>query len=438
MNSLIPVATAPAMSEAVFAFTLILLLIAPLAIAGVALINVGLGRSRSAAQAMLGNLAIVAVAVVVFALLGTIIAGEAAAPGHAIHLAGKAWRWMGSGRFLFGAVAAAPDGSFHSGPLATLFELLAVALTALIPWGTGADRFRLAAGCVCAVVLAGLVFPFVACWTWGGGWLAQLGANFGLGAGFLDVGGAATIHVVGGLSALSVVWIAGPRKGKFPKEGFSMAMPGHNAVYVLFGCLLSLVGWLAWNAAGALLWRQAPLGALPTIAINTVLCASAAILATLTVTRFRFGKPDASMCANGWLAGLVASSASAALVTPAESLIVGLVAGVATPLLVELLELALSIDDPSGAISGHAVAGLWGLFAAGLFAAQPGQLLAQLVGIGTLLGLVLPVVYLLLTMINRVVPFRVDPDGERIGMDLHELGGGAYPEFVIHRDDSYR
>jgi Amt family ammonium transporter len=428
MNSLIPVAPAPAMSEAVFAFTLILLLIAPLAIAGVALINAGLGRSRSAAQAMLGNVAIVAVAVVVFALLGAMIAGEAAAPGHAIHLAGR----------LLAGAAAAPGGSFHSGQLATLFEFLAVALTAIIPWGTGADRFRLAAGCVCAAVLAGLVFPFFACWTWGGGWLEQLGANFGLGAGFLDLGGAASIHAVGGLGALAVVWIAGPRKGKFPKEGFSMAMPAHNAVYVLFGCLLSLVGWLAWNAAGAVLWRQAPLGELPMTAINTVLCASAAILATLAVTRFRFGKPDASMCANGWLAGLVASSATAGLVTPAESLLVGLVAGVATPLLVELLELALSIDDPSGAIGAHAVAGLWGLLAAGLFAAQTGQLLAQLVGIGTLLGVVLPVVYLLFAMINRVVPFRVDPDGERVGMDLHELGGGAYPEFVIHRDDSYR
>jgi len=105
---------------------------------------------------------------------------------------------------------------------------------------------------------------------------------------------------------------------------------------------------------------------------------------------------------------------------------------------VELLELALSIDDPSGAISVHAVAALWGLFAAGLFAHRPGQLLAQIVGIATLLGLVLPLVYLLFALLNRVVAFRVDPDGERLGMDLHELGGGAYPEFVIHRDESYR
>ena len=118
--------------------------------------------------------------------------------------------------------------------------------------------------------------------------------------------------------------------------------------------------------------------------------------------------------------------------------VLAVIAGIATPLLVEVLELALSIDDPSGAISVHGVAGLWGLLAAGLFAPQSGQLTAQLVGIATLLGLVLPGVYLVFALLNRVVPFRVDPDGERIGMDLHELGGGAYPEFVIHRDESYR
>jgi Amt family ammonium transporter len=89
-------------------------------------------------------------------------------------------------------------------------------------------------------------------------------------------------------------------------------------------------------------------------------------------------------------------------------------------------------------VTVHAAGGVWGLFAAGLFAPQEGQLVAQLVGIAALLGLALPLLYLLFWLLNRVVPFRVDQDGERIGLDLHELGGGAYPEFVIHRDESYR
>jgi Amt family ammonium transporter len=418
-------------TDAAFALCLALLLLAPLAIAGVALINTGLGRCRSAAQALLGNLAIVAVTAIAFALVGATWIGGA---GHVIQLAGKPWNWLGTGPFLLGGLSAAPA---HA-QLALLFEFLAVALAALIPWGSGADRLRLTAGCALAAVLAATVFPMLAHWVWGGGWLSQLGVNFSLGAGFLDGGGAATVQVLGGVSALAVVWIAGPRKGKFPKEGLSTALPGHNAVYVLFGCLLALVGWLGWNVAGALLWLHAPLSALPVTAINTLLSASGALVATFAVTRFRFGKPDASLCANGWLAGLVASSACAGVVTPGESLFVGIVAGIATPLLVELLELALSIDDPSGAITVHAVGGLWGLLAAGIFAAQPGQLVAQLIGISALLGLVLPLVYLIFWLHNRVVPFRVDADGERIGMDLHELGGGAYPEFVIHRDESYR
>ena len=429
MNPTIPI-TDP-ITDAAFALCLALLLLAPLAIAGVALINTGLGRCRSAAQALLGNLAIVAVTAIAFALVGATWIGGA---GHVIQLAGKPWNWLGTGPFLLGGLGAAPA---HT-QLALLFEFLAVALAALIPWGSGADRLRLTAGCALAAVLAAIVFPLLSHWVWGGGWLSQLGVNFSLGAGFLDGGGAATVQVLGGVSALAVVWIAGPRKGKFPKEGLSTALPGHNAVYVLFGCLLALVGWLAWNVAGALLWLHAPLSALPVTAINTLLSAAGALVATFAVTRFRFGKPDASLCANGWLAGLVASSACAGIVTPGESLFVGIVAGIATPLLVELLELALSIDDPSGAITVHAVGGLWGLLAAGIFAAQSGQLVAQLVGIATLLGLVLPLVYLLFWLLNRVVPFRVDADGERIGMDLHELGGGAYPEFVIHRDESYR
>ncbi|MDR3775009.1 MAG: hypothetical protein P4L26_16765 [Terracidiphilus sp.] len=430
----LPSAMPPALSEAAFALVLVLLLVSPLALAGVALVNTGLGRSRSAAQSLLGNLAIVAVALIAFALVGATFAGTTGGAGHSFHLAGKAWNWLGAGPLFLGGLGSAPAQA----QLGLLFQFLAVAFAALIPWGSGADRLRLIAGCAIAALLAALVFPLVAHWAWTGGWLAQLDVNFSLGSGFLDPAGAAAIHVLGGLSALVVVWVAGPRRGKFPQGGIATAMPGHNAVYILFGCLLALAGWLAFNVAGAVLWVRAPLAALPVTAVNTLLSASGAVAATFAVTRIRFGKPDASLCANGWLAGLVASSASAALVSPIQSLMIGLIAGVLTPLLVEVLELATSIDDPSGAIVVHGAGGLWGLIAAGALAPLPGQFLAQLVAIAALLGLALPLVYLLFWLLDRAVPFRVEPDGERIGMDLHELGGGAYPEFVIHRDDSYR
>jgi Amt family ammonium transporter len=416
-------------SSALLAF--VLLLIAPLTIAGVAFLNTGLGRARSAAQALVGSIALAALAAILFVAFGSALA---TGPGLAFHLAGKPWNLFGSGVFFACGLASQPIEA----QLGLLFELFAVALTVLLPWGSGADRLRLAAGACIAALYALVLFPLAAHWSWDTGWMAALGTNFGLGAGFIDPGGSGSIHVLGGFGALAVVWITGPRHGKFPKEGLSTAMPGHNVVYVLFGCLVSLVGWMAWNAAGALLWLHAPLTQLPQTVLNTVLSATAALAVTFTVTNIRFGKPDASLSANGWMAGLVASSASAAVIAPIAALFVGIIAGLVTPLLVELFELALSVDDPSGAIAVHMVAGLWGLLAAGLFSGGPGQLLAQLIGIAVLLGFFLPLVYFLLLGLNRLVPFRADYDSERIGMDLSELGGNAYPEFVMHRDDSYR
>jgi ammonium transporter, Amt family len=416
------------------AVAIALLLVAPLALAGLSLINAGLGRSRSAAHSMLGSLAIATASVLGFALVGAAIAAPALGSGHVFNLSGKPWSWAGTGPWLLSGFATLPARA----QLGTLFEMIAVALAALIPWGSGADRFRIAAGVATAGVLSGLVFPLLAHWEWGGGWLAGLGEHFGLGSGFLDPGGAGAVHVLGGFSALAVIWIAGARRGKFPREGLSTAIPGHNAIYVLLGCLVALVGWLALNLAGALLWMNVDVYALPVVAVNTLTAAAAALFASFTVTRLRFGKPDATLCANGWLAGLVVSSACAVTVTPMQSLFAGLVAGLVSPLLVEVMELALSIDDPSGALSVHAVGGLWGLFVAGVFSHHPGQLIAQLMGIATCVGLVFPAVYLLFKVLDRFVPFRVEADGERIGMDLHELGGGAYPEFVVHRDDSYR
>jgi Amt family ammonium transporter len=429
---MIPLSPMP-FPETSFALTLGFLLIAPLAIAGLALINAGLGRSRSAMQSLLGSLVVISTAMIAFALVGSVIAAGASGD-HVFHLGGRAWNWAGASPwFLSGFGMAGPRSQ-----LAILFELLSVAMVVLIPWGSGADRLRLPAGAVIAAIFGAAVFPLVAHWTWGGGWLMQLGTNFGQGSGLLDGGGAAAIHGLGGISALALVWITGPRKGKFPREGLSTAMPGHNVVYVLFGCLIALVGWLAWNMAGSLLWLNAAPTALAETAVNTLLSAAAALVATFSVTRIRFGKPDASLCANGWLAGLVTSSACAGVVSPLAALFTGLVAGIITPLLVELFELALSIDDPSGAIGVHGAAGLWGLAAAGMFAPQSGQFVAQLIGVSTLLGLMLPLVYLIFWLVNRMLVFRVDPDGERLGMDLHELGGNAYPEFVVHRDESYR
>jgi len=203
---------------------------------------------------------------------------------------------------------------------------------------------------------------------------------------------------------------------------------------------LALVGWTGLNAAGAMIFYSVAPGRVVLVVINTMLAAAAAALAALCVTRFRFGKPDASLTANGWVAGLVASSAGCAFVSPSSAILIGLVAGGVVPYAVELFELKLYVDDPGGSISVHGGAGLWGVLAAGIFAAvAPGmrgpQILAQLVGVATLLGFVLPVAYGANWVLHRVWSQRVDRDGDYQGMDVRELGAGAYPEFVVHSDE---
>ena len=408
-------------------------LLVPLAPAGLALINTGLGRSRSAAHAMLASLGMMAAAALAYSVCGFAFQGFGELPAHAVTIGGKTWNWLGGGKFFLRGMNW--DDSMVM--FAAWFGMLRASFAAVIPLGSSADRWKLTGSLVSAAIVGGITFPIFAHWSWAPGWLAQLGANYGLGNGFLDVGGAGAIQVVGGLTALSVSWIVGPRHGKYATGGMSSAIPGHNVVQVIFGALLALCGWLAVNVAGAILFTGAGAERIPLIGINTLLSASAATLMAAAVTGTRFGKPDASLCANGWVGGLVASSAACAFESPAAAVVTGLVAGALVPLGVEWFELRLRVDDPGGAISVHCLSGLWGLLAAGIFSSRTGdagQLMAQIVGIATLVGFVLPLTYFLHWVLNRFYPQRVAVEGEHQGMDLYELGAGAYPEFYINEE----
>jgi Amt family ammonium transporter len=208
-------------------------------------------------------------------------------------------------------------------------------------------------------------------------------------------------------------------------------------VLALAGCFIAWIGWLGLNSAGAILFIGAEFSSVVLTAVNTTLSAAAAALTAALVTRVRFGRPDASLIVNGWVAGLVASSAGAALLKPAAAILVGMVAGVLVLFAIDVLESRLSIDDPAGAVSVHAVAGIWGLLAVSLLShgGRDGQWLAQLAGIATLLGFVLPLSYGLNWLLDKVYRQRVDAEGELQGMDLYELGAGAYPEFAVHSDE---
>jgi Amt family ammonium transporter len=323
-------------------------------------------------------------------------------------------------------------------PLAAWLSLSSVGLAALIPLGGGGERWRLASICTSTVFFSAVTYALFAHWVWGGGWLAQLGTRYHLGRGFVDLGGSGVIQCTGGFTALAVTWMLGPRRGKFGQEGMPAAIPGHNVLVVLFGCVLSMVGWVCLNEAGSMLFASTGIASVPLIAINTLLAGGSGLLAAAGVTRLRFGKPDASLSANGWISGLVASSASCAFVKPAEAVIIGLVAGALVVYSIELFELRLGVDDPGGSVSVHAVGGLWGVLAMGLFGRSgqdDGQMVAQLVGIASLLGFVFPVTYAISWVLNRFRPFRVSSEGEWQGLDLYELGAGAYPEFVSHGEE---
>jgi len=399
---------------------------------------------------MMASLCVMAVGAVVYCICGFSWQGFTGRPAHVLTIAGTTWNWIAAEPLFLRGLRLDSSSSW----LVALLEMLTVGLAAVIPLGAGADRWRLGASCASTALLAGWTYPLFAHWVWAGGWLAQLGVNYGLGHGFLDAGGSSSIQAVGGLTALAVAWILGPRRGKYSLDGMPAAIPGHNSVLVLFACSLALVGWWGLNSAGAILFMHVESGRAVLIAVNTTLAAASAALAAAVITGIRFGKPDASLSVNGWVGGLVASSAGCAFVVPAAALVIGLAAGALVVFSVEWLELRLGVDDPGGAISVHAVGGLWGILALGLFAhlqgptgtaagtslpgfgtGNSGQWLAQLVGAATLLGFVLPLTYGLNWLLDRVYPQRVEPDGERLGMDLYELGAGAYPEFITHTED---
>ncbi len=423
------------LSELQTALCIVSLLLAPLACAGLALINTGLGRSRNAAHSMMTALCAVAVASCIFFVVGRCWFGSSTEPAYGVAVGGRLWNGIGAARPFFTGLP--PQGS--TAFLSAWFGMIAVSLTALIPLGSGAERWRLSAICASTVLLAGVTWPVFAHWVWAGGFLAQLGSSYGLGVGFVDPGGSGTIHTVGGLTALAMVWILGPRRGKYGNDGMPMAIPGHSAVLILFGCFVAAAGWIGLNGAGAILFGAVEYSRVILIAVNTIVGASSAALVAALITRIRYGRPDASLTANGWVGGLVATSAGCAYLPPAAAMLTGLIAGALVTFAVELLELRLDLDDPGGSISVHAVAGIWGLLATGLLGRFPnggtGQFVAQLIGVASLIGFVLPLSWGLNLLLDRLLPMRVSRDGERQGMDLFELGAGAYPDFITHTDE---
>jgi Amt family ammonium transporter len=311
-----------------------------------------------------------------------------------------------------------------------------------------AERWKWSAFIVFGFFISMFVYPLFANWVWGGGWLAQLGANFGLGHGHVDFAGSSVVHMVGGVAALAGALVIGPRIGKFTKDGTPVAIPGHDIPMALLGTFILAFGWFGFNPGSTLAGGDLRIAV---VAVNTMLAGAAGALASMVVMMAKFGKPDPSMMANGMLAGLVAITAPCAFVTAPASVLIGLVAGVLVVGSVFFVERTLKVDDPVGAISVHGVNGAWGVLSLGLFAdgkygdgwnGVPGtvtglfygdakQLLAQSIGILTCFVFVFATMYAFFKLVDVLVGNRVPADVELAGLDLPEMGALAYPEFVL-------
>ncbi len=381
--------------------------------AGFAMVETGFTRAKNAAHTITMNFMVYGIAMLAywaigFALqaggvgaLGTLGGYDKLAHEFSLTIAGKEWGLFGgTGFFLTGVAYTAPVFAYF------LFQMVFMDTAATIPTGALAERWKFSAFAVFSVFVGAFIYPIYANWTWGGGWLAMLGKNLGLGHGHVDFAGSSVVHMTGGVMAFVAAALLGPRRGKY-------------------------------NAG------------IGVIATNTMLAGAAGSITAMLYMWFKYGKPDPSMMANGALAGLVAITAPCAFVTAPSAVLIGGVAGVLVCVAVFFIDGKLRIDDPVGAISVHGVNGLWGILALGLLAdgtygdgwngvngavrglfyGDASQFVAQAIGgIANIVG-----VGAMAFVAYKVTAFvvgghRVAPEVEELGLDLPEMGALAYPD----------
>ena len=415
--------------------------------AGFAIVETGLCRAKNANHTMMMNFMVYGFGLFAFWVCGfaiqmggsagvTMLGGVQPLSHEAvIHFLGKDWGLFGTkGFFLAGA-------TYDVGVMVLfLFQMVFMDTALTIVTGAAAERWKYVAFAVSSVFMGAITYPLFANWAWGGGWLSKLGANYGLGAGYADFAGSGVVHAVGGITALALSLIIGPRIGKYNRDGSSNAMPGHDLVIVLTGCFILAFGWFGFNP-GSTLGASGALR-ISTIAVDTMLAGCTGSFGALLFMWMKYGKPDASMAGNGLLAGLVAITAPSGYVNTMGACIIGFIAGVLVCFSVEFIDRVMRVDDPVGAISVHGTNGLWGVISVGLFAdgtngvkglfyGDPTQLVAQLIGVGTLIGFVFSFSYVGNMVIHAIVGQRVSAADELEGLDIPEMGALCYPEFVL-------
>lgn len=419
--------------------------------AGFAMVETGFTQKKNVAHTMCMNFLIYAIGMIGFWICGFAImfggalnvanlGGSAGVIPHEyiIHLFGHDFGIAGTvGYFL--------SSKYYDVGVFTLFlfQMVFMDTTATIPTGAMAERWTLKSFVVYGFFISMFVYPLFGNWVWGGGWLAMLGSNFGLGHGHVDFAGSSVVHMVGGVAALAGAIVIGPRYGKYGKDGTVNTIPGHNIPMAIIGTFILAFGWFGFNPGSTLAGGDLRIAV---VAVNTMLAGGAGALAVLFFMYIKGGKADPGMIANGMLAGLVAITAPCAFVNSLSAVIIGAVAGLLVILAYNFIDSKLKIDDPVGAVAVHGVNGAWGVLSLGLFAdgsygdgwngvagpvkglfyGDTKQFLAQCIGTLTCFVFVFTVMYFFFKLLNKVIPLRSKEADEIAGLDIPETGVHGY------------
>jgi Amt family ammonium transporter len=385
--------------------------------AGFAMLEAGLVRAKNTTEILTKNIALYSIACIMYLLVGyNIMYGEsinAFIPGIDFLLGGDN---------TVEAVTAGGEGAPYYSNLADFFfQVVFVATAMSIVSGAVAERMKLWAFLLFAVVMTGFIYPVQGFWKWGGGFLDQ--------AGFLDFAGSGIVHLTGASAALAGVLLLGARKGKYGAQGQINAIPGANLPLATLGTFILWLGWFGFNGGSEL--KVSDVGeanAVASVFVNTNTAAAGGVVAALITSRLLFGKADLTMALNGALAGLVAITAEPLTPSPLWATIVGAIGGIIVVFAIVGMD-RLKIDDPVGAISVHGVVGIWGLLAVP-FSNPDGSFMAQLLGLGVIFLWVFLASLIAWAVIKMIMGIRVSEEDEFNGVDTAECGLEAYPEFV--------
>jgi len=401
-------------------------------------------------------------AILVIFMIGGFILLEAGSTRmkNAGHVAGKTIFTFGLASLVFWAVGygfifgsdsnffVGMSDFFYSGKLAVdaavdtsvffVFQLAFAGIAVTIALGGFAERAKFSAYVIFTILFGIIVYPVIAHWIWGGGWLAEHGKQ--------DFAGSTVVHLTGAMAALAATMLLKPRIGRFNKDGSSNNLAGHNQVYTALGVLILWVGWFGFNAGSTVSVDAAFFGF---VALNTALAAAAGVVAATLISWVALGKPDIPTVLNGALAGLVAITASCAFVDVWASVVIGFIAGILVFYSARFFE-KKKIDDPIYALSVHGAAGVWGTLSTGFFTTpelasvgKPGlfygggfdQLGVQLMGVVACGIFAFGVSYAILFIMKKVMGgIRVTEEEEIMGLDMSEHGSYGYPEQMIIED----